>query len=76
MEITLSALGGSFGSMLGTLVLPGLVVAVGNSKAFAPSKSRKSQAQAAFWNLLFFGIPIAVWYANWCMGKWNWPSRF
>lgn len=56
--------------------LPGLVVAVGNPKAFAPSKSRKSQAQAAFFNLLFFGIPMAVWYANWCIGIWNWPSRF
>jgi hypothetical protein len=76
MEMALTMLGGSFGSLLGTLLWPGLVLVIICPKAFIVSKSCRSQIQALLLTFLFFGIPVAIYFMRSCMSKWNWHTGF
>lgn len=72
MEAWLLMLGGSFGSLVGCLVLPGLIIAIARPKIFLVTSTPLSFTRAFFLTLSLFGLPIAVYYARVAMSLWQW----
>lgn len=72
IEAWLMMLGGSFGSLVGCLVLPGLIIAIARPKIFLVTSTPLSFTRAFFLTLSLFGLPIAVYYARAAMSLWQW----
>ena len=72
MEAGLMMLGGSFGSLVALLVLPGLIIAIARPKIFLVTSTSVSFTRAFFLTLSLFGLPIAVYYARAAMSLWQW----
>jgi hypothetical protein len=75
MDSWLADLGGTFGSLLALLLIPGLILAIGWPKLFAVTRTPLSLIRAFVLTVIFFGIPVAECYLRASMSSWHFPSE-